>query len=179
MKNSLRQFCVLILRNGYKKADYLRKHGGFHAFGENVLYQTNIIPSEPYLVSIGNNVALTAGVRLITHDVIQTMFRDSRLYPVCDNLFYMGKIDIKDNVMIGANSVIMYDVTIGPNAIISAGSVVVKDVEPGMIVGGNPAKVIGTVEELANKRLVLMPNRPNDKYSMEIINEYFWNSTNR
>lgn len=47
----------------------------------------------------------------------------------------------------------MYDVKIGPNAIIAAGSVVVKDVPEGAVVGGNPAKIIGTVKKLAENRM--------------------------
>ena len=45
------------------------------------------------------------------------------------------------------------DIKIGPNAIVAAGSVVTKDVEPGTIVGGNPAKVIGSFDSLYEKRL--------------------------
>ena len=66
---------------------------------------------------------------------------------------YLGTIEIFDNVFIGANSTIMYNVKIGPNAIVAAGSVVTKDVPEGKIVAGNPAKVIGTIEDLKIKRL--------------------------
>ncbi len=46
------------------------------------------------------------------------------------------------NVTVGANTVIIGDITIGDNVIIGAGSVVVKDVPSNTIVAGNPAKVI-------------------------------------
>ncbi len=42
---------------------------------------------------------------------------------------------------------------IGPNAIVAANSVVTKDVPEGAVVGGNPAKVIGTYNDVAEKRL--------------------------
>jgi len=48
---------------------------------------------------------------------------------------------IGDNVRIGSNSTIM-PVKIGNGAIIGAGSVVTKDVPPGSVVCGNPAKII-------------------------------------
>ena len=66
---------------------------------------------------------------------------------------YSGEIEIFDNVFIGANSTIMYNVKIGPNAIVAANSVVTKDVPEGAVVGGNPAKVIGSYETVKSKRL--------------------------
>ena len=54
----------------------------------------------------------------------------------------LGSPIIKDNVIIGPNSVILGPIIVGQNSIIGAGSVVVKDVEPFSIVAGNPAKLI-------------------------------------
>ena len=49
---------------------------------------------------------------------------------------------IGDDVVVGANVVIIGNITIGDNVVIGAGSVVVKDVPSNSVVGGNPAKVI-------------------------------------
>lgn len=46
-------------------------------------------------------------------------------------------------VDVGANAVIIGAITIGDRAVIGAGAVVVKDVPPGAVVAGNPARVIG------------------------------------
>ena len=54
---------------------------------------------------------------------------------------------IGDNVTVGANVVIIGDITIGDNVMIGAGSVVVKDVPSNSIVAGNPAKVIRTLND--------------------------------
>lgn len=59
-----------------------------------------------------------------------------------DEAISKGAIEIKDDVWIGYNSLILSGVTIGQGAVIAAGSVVVKDVPPYAIVGGNPAKII-------------------------------------
>lgn len=63
----------------------------------------------------------------------------------------VGKIVIKDNVFTGHGVIVLPNVTIGPNAVVAAGSVVTKDVAPGDIVGGVPAKPIGRTEDLANR----------------------------
>lgn len=55
---------------------------------------------------------------------------------------------IKDNVTIGPNVCIIGNITIGEGAVIGAGAVVVKDVPPHTVVGGNPAKVIKSINML-------------------------------
>jgi acetyltransferase-like isoleucine patch superfamily enzyme len=52
---------------------------------------------------------------------------------------------IKKGASIGSNATILCGVTVGEGAIVGAGSVVTKDVLPGTIVAGNPARVIRPV----------------------------------
>lgn len=49
---------------------------------------------------------------------------------------------VEDNVMIGANAVVIEGVRIGANAVVGAGSIVIEDVPPNAVVVGNPARVI-------------------------------------
>lgn len=58
-----------------------------------------------------------------------------------------GNISIGDNVFIGSNSIILYDVTIGNNVIIGAGSLVNRNIPDGTIAAGNPCKVIGSYSD--------------------------------
>ena len=58
-----------------------------------------------------------------------------------------GKVVIKDWAYIGAHAQIMPGVTIGEGSIVAAGSVVTKSVPDGMVVGGNPAKIICSVND--------------------------------
>lgn len=116
--------------------------------GENCLiYSSMEWPSEPYLITIGNNVQLTRGVAIHTHGgahVIRRCIPDFDIF---------GKVTIKDWAYIGAHAQIMPGVTIGEGAIVAAGSVVTKSVPNGMVVGGNPAKILCTVDEYLKRNL--------------------------
>lgn len=139
-KSKIQQLMFLLCKD---RADFLRKSGWFHSFGEAVLWQPYSYPSEPYLVSIGNNVKVTAGVRFITHDVTPAVFGYAGYLVNKDCLYYMDKIVVGNNVMIGADTIIMPGVTIGDNVIIAAGSVISKDVPSGTVVGGYPQESLG------------------------------------
>lgn len=55
------------------------------------------------------------------------------------------RVVLKRGASIGANATILGGVTVGEGAIVGAGSVVTRDVPPGVIVRGNPARVAGKV----------------------------------
>jgi acetyltransferase-like isoleucine patch superfamily enzyme len=55
-------------------------------------------------------------------------------------------IVIEDDVFIGMNCLILKGITIGHGSVIGAGSVVTRNVPPGVIVAGNPACVIRSVD---------------------------------
>lgn len=52
---------------------------------------------------------------------------------------------------IGTDALVMPGVTIGDNVLIAAGSVVTQSVPSGVVVGGNPARIICTIEEFYKK----------------------------
>ncbi len=64
--------------------------------------------------------------------------------------------EIGDDVLIGANSVILEGVKIGNGAVVAAGSVVVSDVPSNVVVAGTPATIIKNVDEKTKNKTKLM-----------------------
>ena len=100
--------------------------------------------SEPYLVTIGSHCQLTT-CKIFTHGGGQVV---RHIDPTFDAF---GKVVIGDYVYIGAEALIMPGVTIGDHALIAAGSVVTKSVPSGIVVAGNPARPICSIEEYYNR----------------------------
>jgi acetyltransferase-like isoleucine patch superfamily enzyme len=133
---------------GAQWATYLHLHGGLHAMGERCEIQTNVVITDPAYTRLGNNVRLS-GCTLFGHDGVVNMLRNA----YGGELDKVGAIDIRDNVWIGHQAIIMPGIIIGPDAIVAAGAVVTRDVPPGTVVGGVPAKVIGRTADLHAKLL--------------------------
>lgn len=64
--------------------------------------------------------------------------------------------EIGDDVLIGANSVILEGVKIGNGAVVAAGSVVVSDVPSNVVVAGTPATIIKNVDDKTKSKTKLM-----------------------
>lgn len=175
-KIKIAKLMMYLIQSPEKRTKWLKKNKLFYSMGEDCYYHTRDIPAEPYLLSLHNNVRVAANVRFITHDTISLVFdKIPKYYNEYGRMkYFIGSIEVFDNVMIGANSTIMYNVKIGPNAIIAAGSVVTKDVSPGTVVGGNPARVICSFDDFANRRYQKLENWIEKTDGIENVIEFFW-----
>ena len=90
-------------------------------------------------ITIGNNVTLAQFVTILDHDHNYEVNLQGDL---CLNGYKTAPISIGNNVWIADKVTILKGVTIGDNVIIGANSLVVKDVESNSIVGGVPAKLL-------------------------------------
>ena len=131
---------------GHEYAEFLRRHGRFYSIGRGCSILPTTVFSDPQITRLGNNVHFST-CTLIGHDGSIAMLNQA--YGV--KLDSVGKIDIRDNVFIGYQAIVMPNVTIGPNAVVAAGSVVTKDVAEGDVVAGVPARPIGRVDDLVKK----------------------------
>ena len=170
------QIAVCFIPKYKKRAEFLKKHHVFHECGENVRIQSRKIPLYANLISFHNNISVASNVTFLTHDVMHTVFR-TKTGESASFQENIGCIEVFDNVFIGSNSTIVSGVKIGPNAIVAAGSVVAKDVPPGTVVGGVPARVIGSFEDIEKKRreqiypVALAPKKQRCSAELE---EYMW-----
>lgn len=129
--------------DGFEWARFLVQWRSLHSIGENVWINVGCNITDPSLVRLGNNVGLS-DCTLIGHDASVALL-NVRYGTKLDSV---GPIDILDNVFIGHGAIILPRVKIGPNSLVAAGAVVLRDVPPDVVVGGNPARVICTLETL-------------------------------
>ena len=115
-----------------------RKRGALIQIGDDCgLTGTTLVAAER--IQIGNRVQVGANSTIVDTDfhplTVEERARD----------FLNGAhapVIIEDDVFIGMQSLILKGVTIGRGSVVGAGSVVVKDVPAGVIVAGNPARVV-------------------------------------
>lgn len=124
--------------------EYCYTHG--FTSGKNFHYNTGypIDANWPWLISVGDNVTLATGAKLLAHDASTA--------PGCHHT-KIGIVELGNNVFIGCNAVVLCNVRIGDNVVVGAGSVVVCDLPSNGVYVGNPAHFVCTYDEYVDKHL--------------------------
>ena len=102
--------------------------------------------SEPWIITLGDNVHITEGVKFITHDGGTLLYRKD-----IPDLEITKPIIVGNDVYIGNNVIILPGVTIGNNVVVGAGAVVSRDIPDNSLAVGVPAKVIKTADDYLEK----------------------------
>lgn len=141
------------IRNIYKKIYIYKLIKLGMKLGKNFQMEKGCQLDTPFawLIKIGNNVTLASKVYILAHDASTKK-----------HIGYtkIGKVEIGDNVFIGAHSVILPNVTIGDNCIIGTNSVVTKNIPKNTVAAGNPAKVICKLEDFIIKNEKKLKDSP-------------------
>lgn len=141
----------------------------------------NIDMTRPWLIDIGDDVQITEGVTILTHGYDWAVIKG-----IYGEVFgSSGGVIIGNNVFIGMRATILKGVHIGNNVVIGANSLVNKDVPNNVVIAGNPAHVIMSIEEYYEKRKKLQikeatelvqkyRERFNKEPDEEALAEFFW-----
>lgn len=112
--------------------------------GKNVYIGRNVRMDSPgaWCIQIGDNTTIANDVKIIVHDASTSIHL---------GIVKFGKVTIGNRVYVGAGAIILPGVTIGDNVIVGAGSVVTHSVPSGVVIAGNPAKIIDRTEAFIEK----------------------------
>ena len=101
-------------------------------------------------VTIEDQVFIGHGVMFINDSYPRATTADGELQTAAD--WKVEQTVVKKGASIGSGATILSNLTIGERAIVCAGSVVTRDVPPGVIVAGNPARVLRAVGDAIGGR---------------------------
>lgn len=127
------------------------KIGAFVEIQKNAIVGKNCkISSHTFIcegVTIEDDVFIGHGVTFINDSYPRATTEDGRLQTDAD--WAVERTIVKAGASVGSGATILSKVIIGENAIVGAGSMVTKDVPANTIVAGNPARVVRTVDRVA------------------------------
>ncbi|OBY11663.1 acyltransferase [Clostridium paraputrificum] len=125
---------------------YAKKCGVNFKEGTVFFYGNTEWGSEPWLITLGENVYLTDGVKFITHDGGTLLYRH-----IIPDLEITKPIKIGNDVYVGNDVIFLPGVTVGNNVVIGAGAIVTKDIPDNSLVVGVPARRIKSADDYFEK----------------------------
>lgn len=132
----------------YNRIDAISKEKIVLRIGENVQINDRNHIAAALSVKIGDDVLIASGVFISDHNHGKAeLLQDGRYTAPISRALVCSPVEIGNCVWIGENVSILPGVKIGDGAIVGAGAVVTKNVNPGAVVVGNPAKEIVRVHE--------------------------------
>ncbi len=124
---------------------------------KKLLRKRGIQVGEHCWIDLGVRIEVTTPLGVVIEDYAGIAYgaeihsHDAGINNIMDMPMRVKPTVIKRNCIIGSHSIIMPGVTIGENAGITAGSVVTADVPDGVVMAGNPARQIATLEQIIEK----------------------------
>ena len=169
----------------FKFADYENKEKMLRKIcyyvGNNTRICNNDFGEEPYMIYIGSNVIVAAGVKFVEHDA---SFLNVCRYNEVSSKEYekIGPIILRDNCFVGGYSILLQGADVGENSIIAAGSVVNKKVPANEVWGGVPAHFIMNISdywekvEIKNRELPWFGRQDtySEKYLIKLRQDFFY-----
>lgn len=130
--------------------------------GKNFNAQEGVIidPGHCWLIEIGDNVTLAPRVHILAHDASMKKFV---------GYAKIGRVQIGNNVFIGAGTIVLPNVVINDNTIIGAGSIVSHSLTSG-IYAGNPCKKIYEYDDWISRISEEIETKPHYDESYKIGN---------
>jgi len=99
----------------------------------------------PELITLEDDVVVSFRVTVVVHDDARRM--DAILPGQGDGT--VAPVTLKRGCYLGAGCIVLPGVTVGERAVVGAGAVVTRDVPPGKVVVGSPARVVRDIGPLA------------------------------
>jgi maltose O-acetyltransferase len=137
----LRELLARVGAEPFVEPPFFCDYGSNTSLGDRFYANTGCIFLDSAPVTIGDRVLFGPAVQLLTatHPV------EAELR--AQGLEYAEPISIGDDAWLGGGAIVLPGVTIGDRAVVGAGSVVTRDVPADVVVAGNPARVIRSLEE--------------------------------
>lgn len=127
----------------------------YYDSGHGFIAPSVMFDSSDYsMITIGKSTTISLEVVFLTHDYSISKGLSAVNSPLYGK--FLKPISVGENCFIGMRTILLPGTIIGNNCIVGAGAVVKGRYPDNVVIAGNPAKIICTIEEFTNKHLEKM-----------------------